>query len=458
MPQQPLSLFSADLAPDGKLLATADIGGTVKLWDFPRHEEIQTLNIRGEDRTALAFSPSGKLLALSSARDETTHSVSILNLVTGQTIIELPHTNSVQSIAFTPDEKRLIAWESGRNVLVWDLESRQPVFRFPVPVFGSLHQGKIAVSSNGRVLAIGGLREVRGIDLSTGQTKFTISSFTEGITAMAFSPEGGPLAVGTGYVDGSIRLFDSASGNPAGDLMGHNAWVSSLRFTSDGKRLISGSADQALRVWDVTHLNTLLTLKGHLAEVWFVALAPDGQSAVSGGKDGSLLGWDFRREAREDSFAILPKPLLSVEFSADSRVFYGINTNGSVSVWERRSLREVGSLVATGTNITRVLSSHDGRFLAIGTSGGEIRILEGATRLLVTNLPGGGVGVMPVGFLAGERTLVSVNNEGVIDQWDTASWRKRSSATYPSGTSAEFAALSDAPNTGFLLSRTGATG
>jgi WD40 repeat protein len=453
MPQQSYAVLSADLTPDGKLLATADIRGIVKLWDFPRHEEIQTLNIRGEDRTALAFSPSGKLLALSSARDESTHSVSILNLETDQTIIELPHTNSVQSIAFTPDEKRLIAWESGRNVLVWDLESRQPIFRFPVPVFGSLHQGKIAVSPNGRVLVIGGLREVRGIDLSTGQTKFTISSFSEGITAMAFSSEGGLLAVGTGYGDGSIRLFDAASGNPAGELVGHHAWVSSLRFTRDGKRLISASADQTLRVWDVTHLNTLLTLKGHLAEVWCVAVAPDGQSAISGSKDGSLLGWDFRRQPREDSFAILPKPLLSVEFSADSRVFYALNTNGSVSVWERKSLHELGSLMAAGTNVTRVLSSHNGKFLAIGTSGGEIKILDRATRLLVTNLPGRETGVMPVGFRDGERTLVSVNNKGVIDQWDTASWRKRSSATFAGGVSPELAALSDAPDTGFLLLR-----
>ena len=447
MPQQPCAVYAADLSPDGKLLATADVEGTLKLWDFTRHEEIQTLNLRGEVRTALVFSPTGKLLAVSSARNETNHFVTLINVETGQTIMDLPHTSGVRSIAFTPDEKRLVTWE--RNVLVWDLEKRQPIFRFPMPRFGGFHQGVVAVSPDGHLLAIGGLREVRGIDLATGKTQFTISSLPEGVTALAFSPAGGLLAVGTGYTDAMIRLFDAASGSPAGQLTGHNAWVSSLRYSKDGKRLVSASADQTVRMWDVPSQRALLTLKGHSAEVWCVALTPDGQSAVSGSKDGALLGWDLRRQSRGDALTVLPEPLSSVEFSADSRFLYGVSTNNAVSVWDTRSLRKVGPLPAAGRNVTRVLSSRDGKWLVAGTSQGEVKVIDGATRLEVTNLQGHVAWTFPVGFLADEATLVTVDLQGIINQWETASWRMRSSARYPGGV--DHAALSDAPNTGFLL-------
>jgi WD40 repeat protein/serine/threonine protein kinase len=449
MPQQPCAVDAVDLSPDGKLLATADVEGTLKLWDFTRHEEIQTLNLRGETRTAVAFSPTGKLLAMSSARDETHHFVTLINVETGQTIMDLPHTSGVQSIAFTPDEKRLVAWE--RNVLVWDLEKRQPIFRFPISGWNGFHQGVVAVSPDGRLLAIGGLREVRGIDLATGKTQFTISSLPEGVTALAFSPAGGLLAVGTGYTEAMIRLFDALSGSPAGQLIGHNSWVSSLRFCKDGRRLVSTSGDQTVRVWDVPSQRALLNLKGHSAEVWCVALTPDGQSAVSGSKDGALLGWDLRRQSRGEALTILPEALSSVEFSADNRFFYGVDTNTAVSVWDARSLRKVGRLRAAGTNVTRVLSSRDGKWLVAGTRTGEIRVIDAATRLDVTNLHGHAAWAVPVGFLSGEATLVTVDAKGVINQWEMASWHMRWSATFSGGMLPEETTLSDAPNTGFLL-------
>jgi WD40 repeat protein len=148
---------------------------------------------------------------------------------------------------------------------------------------------------------------------------------------------------------------------------------------------------------------------------------------------------------------VLPEPLSSVEFSADSRFFYGVDTNTAVSVWDARSLRKVGPLGAAGTNVTRVLSSRDGKWLVAGTSRGEIRVIDAATRLEVTNLHGHVAWAVPVGLLSGEATLVTVDAKGVINQWEMASWRLRSSATFSGGMWPEGTTLSDAPNTGFLL-------
>ena len=52
--------------------------------------------------------------------------------------------------------------------------------------------------------------------------------------------------------------------------------VSSVAFSPDGKRIISGSGDNTLKVWDATSGQETLTLKGHTGCVMSVAFSPDG--------------------------------------------------------------------------------------------------------------------------------------------------------------------------------------
>ena len=71
------------------------------------------------------------------------------------------------------------------------------------------------------------------------------------LTALAFSPDGKTLASAAGYGESDIRLWDVATGKEIGRLEGHKAWVGSLVFWPDGKKLASSSADQTIRTWDV---------------------------------------------------------------------------------------------------------------------------------------------------------------------------------------------------------------
>ena len=67
------------------------------------------------------------------------------------------------------------------------------------------------------------------------------------VSSVSFSPDGKTLA--SGSADGTIKLWDIATGKEVQTLFGHQHIVSSVSFSPDGKTLASGSEDQTIKLW-----------------------------------------------------------------------------------------------------------------------------------------------------------------------------------------------------------------
>jgi WD40 repeat protein len=67
--------------------------------------------------------------------------------------------------------------------------------------------------------------------------------------------------------------------------------VTSVAFSPNGLRVVTGSADSTAKVWDARTGNEILTLEGHNQELTTVSFAPDGQSILTGSHDGTCIVW-----------------------------------------------------------------------------------------------------------------------------------------------------------------------
>src|SRR5262249_12363155 len=100
--------------------------------------------------------------------------------------------------------------------------------------------------------------ELKVWDAFTGKKVLTLEGHTNDVARVAFSPDGKRIASGSGDHDkqgeplpGEVKVWDAVTGRAIRTLRGHTGRVTSVAFSHDGKRIVSGSDDQTLTVWDL---------------------------------------------------------------------------------------------------------------------------------------------------------------------------------------------------------------
>jgi WD40 repeat protein len=137
---------------------------------------------------------------------------------------------------------------------------------------------------------------VRVWDAASGTLAAILTGHRGVVFSVGWSPDGTRLA--SAGEDGTVRVWDAASGSLATILTGHRGWVSSVSWSSHptgsselSARLASAGQDGVIRVWDVAGGFPAFTLDHH-AWVWSVGWSADGTRLVSAGSDRHVQVWD----------------------------------------------------------------------------------------------------------------------------------------------------------------------
>ena len=276
------------------------------------------------------------------------------------------HTGRVNSVAFSPDGSRIVSGSFDRALRIWDALAGVPIGK---PLLG--HKGQVlsvAVSPNGKHIVSGSTdRTLRLWSLATGATlSEPLLRHEEWVTSVNFSPNGHRMASGEGTFfeaqrttsiknhKSNICIWDAATEAPLGEsLRGHEKSVTTVVFSPDGRRIVSGSEDSSLRLWDATTGAQLgEPLRGHEKSVTGVAFSPDGNRIVSGGNDGTVRLWDAATGAPlGDPLRGHEGRVTSVAFSPDGSHIVSGGNDGTLRLWD----------AATGAPLSEPLRGHDQR-------------------------------------------------------------------------------------------------
>jgi RNA polymerase sigma factor (sigma-70 family) len=206
-------VLAATFSPDGKTLATGGSeDGTVRLWDTSTWEQKAVLPGNPESVGSVAFSKDGKTLAAAGTGD----TVRLWDVGTRKERAALKDPAhevwAVWSVAFSPDGKTLATavqgaeprgQQSGLGWKVWDVETGRLV------AFNDRREGgveSVAYSPDGKTLAVGGQGPLELWDVASGQRRAVLRWHTRDVR-VAFSPDGKTLATTEGRA-GTVMLWD----------------------------------------------------------------------------------------------------------------------------------------------------------------------------------------------------------------------------------------------------------
>lgn len=120
-----------------------------------------------------------------------------------------------------------------------------------------------------------------------------VNTYEDDLEAVGFSPDGGLLA--TAGRDGSVRLFDAATGEPRGSVLTEEP-LTTLAFHPSGRYIVVGSARGLLSVFTVPQLAFVYEARAHMGPVSALAFAANG-TLYTGSWDKHVRVWDTREEA-----------------------------------------------------------------------------------------------------------------------------------------------------------------
>lgn len=145
----------------------------------------------------------------------------------------------------------------------------------------------VAFSPDGKHLAVGTYGRVSIWDLSIAKPVQTLTNVLAAVNDLKFSPDGKTLAVSGGQPSarGDLRLFSTRDWKLVHALGGHADVVSAVAFSPDGLKLVSASFDKTVRLWSVADGKPLHTFTGHSDFVYAVAFSPNGDWYATASKD-----------------------------------------------------------------------------------------------------------------------------------------------------------------------------
>jgi len=381
---------SIALSPDGKYIVSSG-GKIIKLWYLASGREIKDFIGHRGNVKAVAFSPNGRQIVSCSHdwnpsdRSNIDNTIRIWDVASGREIIIIEsHSESVNSVAFSPDGIRIVSGSSDKTIKLWDASTGREIRTFSGH---SESVNSVAFSPDGKFIVSGSGSFFRSFydepenntiklwDAFTGHEIGTITGHQEGVNAVIFSPDGKQIISGSN--DKTIKIFDASNGREIRTISGHQGSVNSIVFSPDGRQIASGSEDSTIKLWNVTTGREVRTLSGYQNKISSIAFSPNSRQVVSGLKDGTLKQWDITTGREIRSLTGHTFPVNSVAFSPDGRQIISGATDDTGKLW-REQLESTVKLWDTNSGrerrtfsrldiISSLMFSPDGKQILVST-------------------------------------------------------------------------------------------
>lgn len=304
-------------SPDGSRIVSAgnSLGSPnseVCLWDIATRKELAGISKERAHVNSVAFSPDGKQIVVhcrvfdernnlsrrgSPAKQPKTV-VELIDVATWELTNSIETSGTSRNAVFSPDGEHIVAGNR-----VWNVDGRE-VMR----LFSEVDNGYVACRPTGGQIAT---HEPNGRVIIrsavTGEQQLTVGGEVHWIRSLRYSSDGKYILSVFKRREGDERSKISAWNADTGELFFEfDDEVLGAVFCRSSEHFVSWGGphfgESSIKVWDLHSLDVIQEFKGHISHVNCVDVSPDGSWLVSGGRDRTLRIWRLDDSARSRVF------------------------------------------------------------------------------------------------------------------------------------------------------------
>ncbi len=399
-------------SPDGARLVTTVYDNTARMWDARSGAPLAVLP---HDSAVLrvAFSPDGAIVATG----EVDNRVKLWRAEDARLLHILEIPGAAQAVELSPDGSRVLTCATSDGVQLWDARTGAEVatLRPPSEAWATALGSPAAFSPDGAMVAAGdqgGL--LRVWDARSGRAIAAMTGHTNRILWVRFSADGRRLV--TASQDDTAAVWNLASRRRE-LLLRHRGDVGSAAFSPDGRRIATASADRTAVVWDATSGERLLTLGGHVAGVNHAVYSPDGRKIATTSDDATLQVWDAEsgdRLARRVGHRAAIRDLV---FTVDGARMASASLDGSAIVWTTEPALRQTRLDGHVPPVVAADVAPKGGHVATGDADGIARVWDVATGKELIAMRGHTEALHAVKFSPDGTSLATAGGDRTIRVW-----------------------------------------
>ena len=399
----------------GARLATCGADKTARLWDLNRGTETLRLVGHAEWVVGVAWSPDCRRLATASLDGQ----IKTWDAASGNNLRTIDTPGDVRGIDWSPVGSRLVTGGKDKVVRVWDADTGAAIHAMEGHTSSI---GRVRFSPDGGRIASSSWEKAEKAvivwDVEQGTELLTLANLNSGAHAVNWSPDGSKLAT-AGYGDWTADIWDARSGANLHSFSGHQARLYDCSWSLDGQRLASASADFSVRVWDVGDEQQLIS---HSAPIRTLAWSADGSRIAAAGLDQTVRIWDVRTRLELLTYRGHLQAVHFIDWNHDGTRVASCGQETAFHVWDAETGQLLLSLRATETGgINAVAWSADGTQIASAADDKTVRVFDAQTgqelqRFLMD---------APVGSICwsedGQQIGAASTGQGALKVWDAAS-------------------------------------
>jgi len=402
----------------GTLLAAAEAGGSVGIWNLASQTRQTTLTGLRFDADDVVFGPDGTWIAAVDG----TERIFVWDAVAGTVIHSLQdRTGAVSrgSLAVSADGASLACAVRHLAVALWSLPDGR--LRHRLGAYGDA--ARVALRGDGTLLAaahpVGAIAMVR---LPSGSPAGTLNYHTGLAHALAFSPDGSRLVSG-GAADGPpLRLWDPSGGAPVEGFAPEalpQATIGAAAFSPDGGLLATGWSDGIVRIWHTATWSLMTSLSAHTILVDDLQFGPEGDRLITSDIDGVVHLWDIPSltPVRLPSDGV---PVRAVAIHANGGPIAGALDDGAVILWDGSDGASIRRLQSPESGTLAVAFTPISPLLVSGHRSGTLRWWDTASGEPLHVFEGHGAPIVNVEFSAAGDLLASAAFDGTARLWGVA--------------------------------------